>query len=157
MFIKCFKNGNKLLLAGNGGSAAEAQHMAAEYMGRFLLERSSMPAIALTTDTSVLTSISNDYEYSEVFARQVEALGNKGDIFVGYSTSGKSSNILKALQRAKNNQVITVGFTGEDPNEMRYLCDYLVTVPSSDTARIQELHLVLGHMICGFIESQIYE
>ena len=155
--IQRLKQGNKILLAGNGGSAADAQHIAGEFVSRFLFDRPGLPAIALTTDTSVLTAIGNDYGYEKLFARQIQALAQPGDIFFAYSTSGNSPNILKALQEAKAMNVTTVGLTGNRKGAMNAGCDYLLEVPSSETPKIQEGHLVLGHIICGLVEEAIFK
>lgn len=155
--IYCLKNGNKILLAGNGGSAADAQHIAGEFVSRFAFDRPGLPAIALTVDTSILTAIGNDYGYEKLFARQIQALGNEGDIFIGYSTSGKSPNILLAFEEARKKGVVCVGLTGNRGGEMQDLCDYLLEVPSADTPKIQEGHLVLGHIICGLVENEIFK
>ena len=155
--ISCLEGGRKILLAGNGGSAAEAQHIASELVGRFAFNRPGLPAIALTTDTSILTAIGNDYGYDELFARQVQAHGIKGDIFVGYSTSGRSPNILLALEEARAYDFICIGLTGNRGGPMQELCDYLLEVPSSDIPRIQEGHLVLGHILCSLIEGAIFK
>jgi D-sedoheptulose 7-phosphate isomerase len=154
--IKCLQGGGKLLLAGNGGSAADAQHIAGEFVSRFAFDRPGLPAIALTTDTSILTAIGNDYGYEKLFARQVQAHGQKGDVFITYSTSGKSPNILAALAEAKCRGVICIGMTGNRGGPMPELCDHLLVVPSSDTPKIQEGHLVLGHILCGLVESAIF-
>jgi D-sedoheptulose 7-phosphate isomerase len=151
------KNGRKVLLAGNGGSAADAQHIAAEFVSRFAFDRPGLPAIALTTDTSIITAIGNDYGYETLFARQIQAHGNKGDIFIGYSTSGKSPNILRAFEEAKNKGLIRIGMTGNGGGPMMELCDYLLQVPSTDTPKIQEGHLVLGHILCGLVENTLFE
>lgn len=150
---KAFKEGNKLLICGNGGSAADAQHISAEFINRFRIERKPLPAIALTTDTSVLTSISNDYSFYDVFSKQVEALGNKGDVFWGITTSGKSPNVLKGFEVAKSKGLITIGLSGEFTDEMAKLCDYYIAVPSRNTPRIQEVHLVIEHIICEIIDN----
>lgn len=155
--INCFKNGGKLLFAGNGGSAADAQHMAAEFVSRFAFDRPGLPAIALTTDTSILTAIGNDYGFDKLFARQIQAHGNKGDIFVGYSTSGRSSNILLGFEEARARNLICVGLTGNRGGPMLELCDYLLEVPSSDIPKIQEGHFLLGHIICGLVEDAIFK
>lgn len=155
--IDCLKNGGKILFAGNGGSAADAQHMAGELVSRFAFDRPGLPAIALTTDTSILTAIGNDYGYERLFARQIQALGNKGDVFIGYSTSGKSPNILLGLEEARKKKLICIGLTGNRGGEMRDLCDYLLEVPSAETPKIQEGHFVLGHIICGLIEQEIFK
>jgi D-sedoheptulose 7-phosphate isomerase len=151
-----FARGNKVLLCGNGGSAADAQHVAAEFVNRFRNERRGLPALALTTDTSVLTSIGNDLSFSEVFSRQVEALAQAGDVLIGISTSGRSANVLAALKLARTHGVTTVGLTGEGGGEsMAALCDYCVVVPSTDTARIQECHAFILHVLCGMVETRL--
>ena len=155
--IDCFKNGGKILFAGNGGSAADAQHMAAEFVSRFAFDRPGLPAIALTTDTSILTAIGNDYGFEKLFARQIQAHGNKGDVFVGYSTSGQSPNILLAFEEARARNLTCVGLTGNRGGPMLELCDYLLEVPSSDTPKIQEGHFILGHIICGLVENAIFK
>lgn len=155
--IDSLRRGGKVLFAGNGGSAADAQHMAGEFVSRFAFDRPGLPAIALTTDTSILTAIGNDYGYEKLFARQVQAHGNKGDVFVGYSTSGKSPNIILAFEEARTRGLITVGLTGNRGGPMRQLCDHLLEIPSADTPKIQEGHLVLGHIICGLVESTLFE
>jgi D-sedoheptulose 7-phosphate isomerase len=154
--ITCLQGGGKLLLAGNGGSAADAQHIAGEFVSRFAFDRPGLPAIALTTDTSILTAIGNDYGYEKLFARQVQAHGQKGDVFIAYSTSGKSPNILAALAEAKSRGLVCIGMTGNRGGPMHELCDYLLAVPSSDTPKIQEGHLVLGHILCGLVENAIF-
>lgn len=155
--VAALQNGRKVLLAGNGGSAADAQHIAGELVGRFAFNRPALPAIALTTDTSIITAIGNDYGYETLFARQIEAHGNSGDIFIGYSTSGKSLNILSAFETAKSKGLICVGMTGSCGGPMLELCDYLLQVPSTDTPKIQEGHLVLGHIFCGLVENAMFE
>lgn len=154
--VTCLQNGGRILLAGNGGSAADAQHIAGELVSRFAFDRPGLPAIALTTDTSILTAIGNDYGYDILFSRQVQAHGNKGDVFIGYSTSGKSTNILRAFKEARSQGLVCIGLTGADSGHMEGLCDYLLNVPSSDTPKIQEGHLVLGHILCGLIEDQLF-
>jgi D-sedoheptulose 7-phosphate isomerase len=144
--------GGKLLFAGNGGSAADAQHLTAELVGRLTYDRRGLAALALTTDTSTLTAIGNDYGFERVFARQIEAVAHPGDLLIAMSTSGRSPNIIAALQAARSRGVITVGLTGRDGGAMAAWCDYLVAVPSSDTPRIQEGHQAVGHVICGLIE-----
>ncbi|MCX7771024.1 MAG: D-sedoheptulose 7-phosphate isomerase [Proteobacteria bacterium] len=150
---RTFQEGGKLLICGNGGSAADAQHMSAEFINRFRIERTPLPAIALTTDTSVITSISNDYSFYEVFSKQVLALGREGDILLGITTSGKSPNILKALEVAKGKGMITVGLSGDYTEEMNKLCDYYIHVPSKNTPRIQEVHLLIEHVICEIVDN----
>ncbi len=149
---RALASGCKILWCGNGGSAGDSQHLAAEIVGRFRRERKALASIALTTDTSVLTAVANDYGYDAVFARQVEALGNPGDILVGISTSGNSRNVVAALEIARAQRMKTVGFTGEGGGRMADLCDHLFAVPSRDTARIQEAHILAGHMLCDWIE-----
>jgi len=146
------RNGNQILWCGNGGSAGDSQHLAAEIVGRFRRERRGLPSIALTTDTSILTSISNDYGYEAVFSRQVEAMSKPGDVLVGISTSGNSHNVIAALERAKELGVTTVAFTGDGGGRMGTLADHLFAVRSRDTARIQEAHILAGHMLCDWLE-----
>lgn len=155
--IACLENGGKILLAGNGGSAADAQHIAGELVSRFAFDRDGLPAIALTTDSSILTSIGNDYGFDKLFSRQVQALGNKGDVFIGYSTSGKSANILRAFEAARTRGLLTIGLTGNQSGAMQALCDHLLAVPSNDTPKIQEGHLVLGHILCALVENAIFK
>jgi D-sedoheptulose 7-phosphate isomerase len=154
--VLSLKQGGKILLAGNGGSAADAQHIAGELVSRFAFDRPGLSAIALTTDTSILTAIGNDYGYEKLFSRQLQALGKPGDIFIGYSTSGKSANILRAFEFARESGIVTVGLTGNHSNPMSKLCDYLLPIPSKSTPKIQEGHLAVGHIICGLIESAIF-
>lgn len=144
----------KILFMGNGGSAADAQHLAAELVGRFVKERLALPAIALTTDTSILTAVGNDYGYDRVFERQVAALTNPGDVVVGISTSGNSPNVVKALETAKCMGAITIGMTGQDGGKLAALCDLCIKVPSSHTARIQEAHILIGHIVCAAIDEE---
>lgn len=154
---ECVRRGNKVLLAGNGGSAADAQHIAGEFVSRFMFDRPGLSAIALTTDTSILTAIGNDYGYEKLFARQVQAHGVKGDVFIGYSTSGKSPNVLLAFEEARERGLVTIGLTGNRGGPMRELCDHLLEVPSASTPKIQEGHLVLGHILCGIVEEQMFK
>ena len=151
--IDSLNNGGKILIFGNGGSAADAQHIAAEMVGRYKAERKGLPAIALTTDTSALTSIGNDYGYDRVFDRQVEALANKGDMAIGISTGGSSGNVISALKLAKEMGCRTIGFSGRDGGEMNTLCDVNLVVPAQDTPRIQEMHIVIGHTICHLVDQ----
>lgn len=155
--LDCLKNGNKILLFGNGGSAADAQHIAAELVGRYKTERKGLAAIALTTDTSALTAIGNDYGYDCVFDRQVEALANTGDVAIGISTGGSSANVASALKLAKDLDCKTIGFSGRGGGEMNELCDINIVVPAQDTARIQEMHIVIGHTICHLIDLAFSE
>ncbi|HDZ4292195.1 MULTISPECIES: D-sedoheptulose 7-phosphate isomerase [Campylobacter] len=154
--IKAYKNGNKTLIAGNGGSAADAQHIAGEFVSRFYFDRPGIASIALTTDTSILTAIGNDYGYENIFSRQVEAQGVKGDVFIGISTSGNSKNILKALESCKKKEILSIGLTGESGGAMDKMCDYCIKVPSSCTPRIQESHIVIGHIICAIVEEELF-
>ncbi|SNV52225.1 D-sedoheptulose 7-phosphate isomerase [Veillonella rodentium] len=146
-------NGNKVLFCGNGGSAADSQHLAAELVGRYKKERKSLPSIALTTDTSIITAIANDYEYNTIFSRQVEGLGKEGDVLIGISTSGNSKNVIEAIKLANQKGIITVGFTGNDGGQMAEFCKYMFNVPSNITARIQEMHILAGHILCELIEE----
>ncbi len=142
----------KILFCGNGGSAADAQHLAAEFVGRFQKERRSYPAIALTTDTSILTAVGNDYGYERIFERQVEGLGQMGDVLIGISTSGNSPNVVKALEADRSKGMHTIGFTGKGGGKMKEICDLCFSVPSEVTARIQEMHILAGHIICELVE-----
>ena len=151
------RSGGKILFCGNGGSAADAQHLAAELVSRLRLERTALPALALTTNTSFLTAQSNDYSFESVFARQVEALGRRGDALIGISTSGNSANVLAAFRTARNRGLLTVGLTGKDGGAMPPLCDHCLMVPSQDTQRIQEGHIAMGHILCDIIERDLYE
>lgn len=155
--IEAMRQGNKILLAGNGGSAADAQHIAGEFVSRFAFDRPGLPAIALTTDTSILTAIGNDYGYEKLFARQVQAHAQKGDVFIAYSTSGKSPNVIAALREAKQRELICIGMTGNRGGPMQELCDYYLNVPSADTPKIQEGHAVLGHILCGLVELALFK
>ncbi len=154
MTVECIKNGGKVLLCGNGGSAADAQHIATEFTGRYKTERRGLPAIALTTDTSALTAIGNDYGFKRVFARQVEALADKNDLLIGISTSGNSENILQAFDEAKNIGCKTLGLSGRDGGKMNEKCDLNIIVPCHDTPRIQEMHILIGHIICQSIDDE---
>ena len=151
-----FCEGNKVLFCGNGGSAADAQHLAAELSGRFYFDREPLDAEALHVNTSYLTAVANDYSYEEVFSRLVKAKGKKGDILIGISTSGNSANIIRAFKTAQELGLITVGITGETGGKMKNISDYLLNVPSKDTPRIQESHILIGHIICEVIESRIF-
>jgi D-sedoheptulose 7-phosphate isomerase len=151
--IAAYRNGKKVLLMGNGGSAADAQHLVAELVGRYLVERPALAAVALTTNTSCLTAIGNDYSYDEVFSRQIEAIGRKGDIAVGISTSGNSQNVIRAIRAARERSLITVGMTGGNGGKLREETDYCLCVPSSQTPRIQEAHILLGHIVCEIIDE----
>ena len=147
------QQGNKILICGNGGSAADSQHIAAEFVGRFVKERKGLPAIALTTDSSILTAIGNDYGYDEVFRRQVEALGTEGDVLIGISTSGNSQNVVKAFEEGKKRGLHVLAFTGAKESKMSVLAEYALKVPAMVTARVQECHIMVGHMICEAIDE----
>ncbi len=153
--VEVLKRGNKILLCGNGGSAADAQHIAAELTGRYKIERRGLAGVALTTDTSALTAIGNDYGYDRIFDRQVEALVNEGDLLIGISTSGDSLNIISALLLAKEMGAYTLGFSGKGGGKMNYACDINLVVPSDDTPRIQEMHILFGHTICQVIDNEL--
>jgi len=148
--------GYKLLLAGNGGSAADAQHLAGEFLARFNYDRAPVAAVALTTDSSVLTAISNDYGYEEVFARQIRGLGNSGDVFFALSTSGRSRNILRAIEAARDKKLTIVGLTGRSGGEMRRHCDICLLAPSDSTPLIQQIYIIAGHIICGIVEERLF-
>lgn len=155
VIIHCFKNNRKLLIMGNGGSAADSQHIAAEFVSKFNFNRKALPALALTTDTSILTSISNDFNFSYIFARQIESLANEGDILLCYTTSGKSSNIIEALKQGKNKKCINITFCGNNVNSVASISDFYISIPSNSTARIQEAHITLSHIICEEVEKVI--
>ncbi len=157
MVVEAFKAGNKILLFGNGGSAADAQHIAAEFVNRFLIERPPLPAIALTTDTSILTSISNDYGYADSFAKQVKALGKEGDVAIGISTSGAAANVLKAIKAAKEMGLKTVGLAGRDGGELAKLVDIALVVDSQIVPRIQEVHITIGHVLCEMVDRMLFQ
>lgn len=154
--VAALRNGNKILFAGNGGSAADSQHLAAEIVSRFAYDRPGLTAFALTTDTSILTAIGNDYGYEHLFARQIAAVGVAGDVFFGISTSGNSPNILNALDAARQKGLVTVGLTGRGGGKMVQACDHCLRTPSDSTPRIQEGHIVMGHIVCGLIEAQMF-
>ena len=153
MIIKTIEKGKKIVIFGNGGSAADAQHMAAEFVGRYLIERDSLPAIALTTDTSALTGIGNDYGFEKVFARQCNALVNNGDLVIAISTSGKSPNIIEGIKTSKNKNAKIILLTGKNNNKLKHLTDITIRVPSNETPRIQESHRIIIHIICEFVEK----
>jgi len=154
--VGLYQNDNKVLLAGNGGSAADAQHIAAELVGRYGFDRPSLSAFALTTDTSALTAIGNDYGYDRVFSRQLEGVGRRGDLFIGISTSGNSKNLIHAFEVAKEKQITTVALVGRDGGVMAEMADFSIVVPSDETPRIQESHILIGHIICDIIEREIF-
>ncbi|HTB51592.1 MAG TPA: D-sedoheptulose 7-phosphate isomerase [Ferruginibacter sp.] len=151
-----FKNGNKVLFCGNGGSAADAQHLAAEFSGRFYTDRDALPAEALHCNTSYITAVANDYSYDVIYSRIIKGIGKKGDVLIGLSTSGNSKNIINAFETAKEKGVITIGFTGSTGGKMKAVSDHLINVPSTDTPRIQESHILLGHIICQLVEEKLY-
>ncbi len=151
------QNGNRIYFCGNGGSAADAQHLAAEFSGRFYAERKALPAEALHCNSSYITAVANDYGYDVVYARLIEGIGNSGDILMGLSTSGNSTNIVKAFEVAQSKNIITVGFTGTSGGSMKELSDFLINVPSTDTPRIQESHIMLGHIICQLVEEKYFD
>jgi len=155
--IEAYRAGKKMLLFGNGGSAADAQHIAAELVGKYYLDRRPLPAEALTVNASSVTAIGNDYSFNDIFSRQVQALGNPGDVAIGISTSGNSLNVIKGAQTAKRKGMITVGLTGEDGGSLKDEVDYCVCVPSRDTPRIQEAHIMIGHILCELIEHALFE
>lgn len=151
------KSGNKILIFGNGGSAADAQHIAAEFVNRFIIERPPLPAIALTTDTSIITSIGNDYDFSEIFAKQIRALGQAGDVAWGISTSGNSPNVLKGLEAAKKMGLVTLALTGKDGGPIATMADLSLNVSSNSTARVQETHITIGHAICELVDIKLFQ
>jgi len=153
--INALKEGNKILLCGNGGSAADAQHIAAELSGRFKKERNALAAVALTTDTSAITAIGNDYGFEYIFSRQCEALGKKGDVLIGISTSGNSQNVINAINSARKLGVKVITLTGKDGGAMKDMGDINIVIPSDDTPRIQEMHIMVGHMLCFYIEKEM--
>jgi len=155
--VQTFNSGGKVLIAGNGGSAADAQHIAGEFVSRFNFDRPGLPAIALTTDTSVLTAIGNDYGYEKLFVRQIQALGRPGDVFWGISTSGSSPNILNAMEEARKSGLFVAGFFGANGSIMNNPMDLYICVPSRETPRIQEAHILLGHIVCGLIEERLFK
>lgn len=156
LWIEALAQGNKVIFCGNGGSAADSQHLAAELMGRYKFDRAPMPAISLTVDTSALTAIGNDYGYEKVFSRPLKGIGKKGDVIVGISTSGNSKNIIDAFKTAKEKGIKTVAFTGEKGGEMKEIADICLNVPSNTTNNIQEMHIACGHMICGLVENHFF-
>ena len=154
--VKAFKSGNMVLFCGNGGSAADAQHLAAEFSGRFYTDRDPLPSEALHCNSSYMTAVANDYSYDVVYSRLVKGMGKPGDVLIALSTSGNSVNIIKALEQAQQIGMVTVSFTGETGGKMRQLSDYLINVPSTDTPRIQETHIMIGHIICQMTEEQLF-
>ena len=156
VIVNAFRSGKRVYFCGNGGSAADAQHLAAEFSGRFYTDRKALPAEALHCNTSYLTAVANDYSFEEVYSRLIDGIGETGDILVGLSTSGNSANITKAFETAKKKEMITIGFTGKSGGNMKPLCDHLVNIPSTDTPRIQESHIMVGHIICQLVEEAYF-
>lgn len=156
VIVNAFKNGNKVLFCGNGGSAADAQHLAAEFSGRFYIDRDALPAEALHCNTSYLTAVGNDYSFDLIYARLIKGLGQKGDVLIGLSTSGNSANIVNAFEIAKEKEMITIGFTGLTGGLLKEISNHLLNVPSTDTPRIQESHILLGHIICELVEENLF-
>ena len=155
--VKAFQDGKRVYFAGNGGSAADAQHLAAEFSGRFYTDRHALPAEALHCNTSYLTAVANDYSYDEIYARLIRGIAHKGDVLIGLSTSGNSGNVVKAFEAAREKNVITIGFTGESGGKMKALSDHLFNIPSADTPRIQESHILIGHIICELVEKEYFK
>lgn len=155
VIVECLKSGNKILIAGNGGSASDAQHFAGEIVGRFLLERKGLACICLNTDTSVITCIANDYSYDDIFSRQIEGIGKKGDIFIGISTSGNSKNVIKAVEKSKEMGITTIGFLGKDGGKLKKIVDDALILPYKSTARVQEHHIMSVHLICEIVEKEM--
>ena len=154
--VTAFKNGNKVLFCGNGGSAADAQHLAAEFSGRFYTNRKALPAEALHCNTSYLTAVGNDYSFDVIYSRLIDGIGQHGDVLIGLSTSGNSKNIIKAFETAKEKGMVTIGFTGMTGGQLKPVSDYLINVPSTDTPRLQESHILIGHIICQLVEEKIF-
>src|SRR6478609_2716517 len=155
--LQALKNGNKVLFCGNGGSAADAQHLAAEFSGRFYINRKALPAEALHCNTSYLTAVANDYSFDVIYSRIIEGIGNRGDVLIGLSTSGNSKNIIEAFRSAKAAGMITIAFTGETGGAMKEMVDYLINIPSTNTPRIQESHIMVGHIICEWVEQSYFQ
>lgn len=156
VIVNAFRDGKRVYFCGNGGSAADAQHLAAEFSGRFYKDRKALPAEALHCNTSYLTAVANDYSFDDIYSRLIDGIGEKGDVLVGLSTSGNSVNILKAFETARKKGMITVGFTGESGGKIKALCDHLINISSADTPRIQESHIMVGHIICQLVEEKYF-
>ena len=156
VIVNAFRNGNRVYFCGNGGSAADAQHLAAEFSGRFYIDRKALPAEALHCNTSYLTAVANDYSFDDIYSRLIDGIGEAGDVLIGLSTSGNSANIVKAFETARKKTMITIGFTGKSGGNMKPLCDHLVNIPSTDTPRIQESHIMVGHIICQLVEEKYF-
>lgn len=157
VIVSAFKNGKRVYFCGNGGSAADAQHLAAEFSGRFYTDRKALPAEALHCNTSYLTAVANDYSFDVIYSRIIDGIGQAGDVLVGLSTSGNSANIVKAFETAKEKKMITIGFTGMTGGQLKALCDYLINIPSTDTPRIQECHIMVGHIVCQLVEQKYFD
>ena len=156
VIVSAFKNKRRIYFCGNGGSAADAQHLAAEFSGRFYKDRKALPAEALHCNTSYLTAVANDYSFDDIYSRLIDGIGETGDLLIGLSTSGNSANIIKAFETARKKEMITIGFTGESGGKMRTLSDHLINIPSTDTPRIQESHIMVGHIICQLVEEKYF-
>ena len=156
VIVNAFRNGNRVYFCGNGGSAADAQHLAAEFSGRFYTDRKALPAEALHCNTSYLTAVANDYSFDDIYSRLIDGIGESGDVLIGLSTSGNSANIVKAFETARKKTMVTIGFTGKSGGNMKPLCDHLVNIPSTDTPRIQESHIMVGHIICQLVEEKYF-
>lgn len=156
VIVNAFRNGKHVYFCGNGGSAADAQHLAAEFSGRFYTDRKALPAEALHCNTSYLTAVANDYSFDVIYSRLIDGIGKSGDVLVGLSTSGNSKNIINAFEIAKKKEMVTIGFTGESGGKMKSLCDHLINIPSTDTPRIQESHIMVGHIICQLVEEKYF-
>ena len=157
VIVNAFKNGNRVYLCGNGGSAADAQHLAAEFSGRFYFDRKALPAEALHCNSSYLTAVANDYSFDDIYSRLIDGIGEQGDVLIGLSTSGNSANIIKAFETARKKDMISIGFTGESGGKMKPLCNHLINIPSKDTPRIQESHIMVGHIICQLVEERYFK
>src|SRR5258705_6463514 len=157
VIVNSFLNGNRVYFCGNGGSAADAQHLAAEFSGRFYSDRKALPAEALHCNTSYLTAVANDYSFDDIYSRLIDGIGEQDDVLIGLSTSGNSPNIIKAFETARKKDMITIGFTGESGGRMKPLCDHLINIPSTDTPRIQESHIMVGHIICQLVEEKYFK
>ncbi len=156
LIVNAFRNGHRVYFCGNGGSAADAQHLAAEFSGRFYTDRKALPAEALHCNTSYLTAVANDYSFDDIYSRLIDGIGEQGDVLIGLSTSGNSKNIIRAFETAKKKGMITIGFTGETGGDIRPLCDQLINIPATDTPRIQESHIMVGHIICELVEQKYF-
>jgi len=156
VIVNAFRNGNRVYFCGNGGSAADAQHLAAEFSGRFYTDRQALPAEALHCNTSYLTAVANDYSFDDIYSRLIDGIGDHGDVLIGLSTSGNSANIIKAFETARKKEIVTIGLTGKSGGKLKPLCDHLINIPSTDTPRIQESHIMVGHIICQLVEENMY-